>query len=993
MKNFLLTILSLFVCLGMNAQSTIEITTSGGSFPGEKWVSITTAIDGGGTQVWGQGNGTQCDGAGLLTNEMVSIAPGTYYVNCYDQYDDSWDGTLISVTAYGSVIGDNGGVSPTDGADTDASSACEGTAEEFEASFVIVVPAPPSCVLPSTLTASNITTSSADLGWTTGGSGETAWEVAVQAPGTGVPAGAGSAATNPYSATALTGSTDYEFYVRADCGASGFSDWAGPFNFTTLTDYCALGSFTDSGGTTGDYGNNELTTTVICPDTPGDVVTVDFTSVALETCCDDLSVYNGTGTATVLNGDLIAPETFLSSAADGCITVVFDSDGSVTDAGWEATVTCSPPPSCLVPSALTSANIMATSAELAWTSGGSGETTWEVAVQAAGTGVPTAAGTSTTMNPYTDNALSPETDYEFYVRADCGGGEFSDWSGPSNFTTPPSCLAPTALASSSITQTSAELAWTSGGSGETTWEVAVQAAGTGEPTAAGTSTTMNPYTDNALSSGTDYEFYVRADCGGGDFSAWSGPMTFTTLPDYCAGDSFTDSGGATGNYSSGENITTVICPDTPGDIVSVAFSSFDVEGNGAGNCYDELLIYDGADASAPIIPSGGASSDGWCYESATDGTADLAGQTIVSSDASGCLTFVFTSDGSVTGAGWEATVTCVTPVVNDDCDTNPISLNGAAGPGTPTDGTIPATTVGATASAAMPAPCSGGNADDDVWFTFVTDSDGGDVTISIVPDNPATFAPVCEVFAGPACPTMSSVADACGGATTVIPTAGTQQTYFVRVYDSGAANFTGGGAEERSAGGFTIAAAGSALPAELTSFTGKAMNKYNTLKWETASEQNTSEFAIERSLDGRTNWEVIGTEKATGNSDVNVTYSFDDMRPVSHAYYRLNTIDLDGSAQTSNIISIKRAAADFDVVLVAPNPTTSKTVVTFESSKDANVNAVVTDITGKVISTLTQDAISGLNNMTIDLSNTPSGVYFLTMNNGVNNITRRIVKN
>jgi len=171
------------------------------------------------------------------------------------------------------------------------------------------------------------------------------------------------------------------------------------------------------------------------------------------------------------------------------------------------------------------------------------------------------------------------------------------------------------------------------------------------------------------------------------------------------------------------------------------------------------------------------------------------------------------------------------------------------------------------------------------------------------------------------------------------------------------------------------------------------MDKYNALVWETASEQNTSEFAIERSLNGRDNWEVIGTERAAGNSDVAVSYSFDDMRPTSQAYYRLNTIDLDGSSQTSNIVSIKRDVRGFDVVLVAPNPTTAKTTVTFESLNNAQVNAVLTDITGKVITTLTQDAISGLNNMTIDLSNTPSGVYFLTMNNGVNNITRRIVKN
>ena len=103
MKKITLLLLLLTFCFEVNSQSTINITTSGGTYAGEKWVSITTEVNGGGTQIWGQGDGTQCNGSGLI-NEDISLAPGTYYVNCYDQYDDGWDGTLISVTAYGNVI-------------------------------------------------------------------------------------------------------------------------------------------------------------------------------------------------------------------------------------------------------------------------------------------------------------------------------------------------------------------------------------------------------------------------------------------------------------------------------------------------------------------------------------------------------------------------------------------------------------------------------------------------------------------------------------------------------------------------------------------------------------------------------------------------------------------------------------------------------------------------------------------------------------------------
>ena len=91
------------------------------------------------------------------------------------------------------------------------------------------------CPEPSGLTVANITSTTADISWTAGGT-ETAWEVVVQPIGTGVPTGAGTVAANPYMATTLTAVTDYEVYVRADCGAGGFSSWAGPVNFLTACD-------------------------------------------------------------------------------------------------------------------------------------------------------------------------------------------------------------------------------------------------------------------------------------------------------------------------------------------------------------------------------------------------------------------------------------------------------------------------------------------------------------------------------------------------------------------------------------------------------------------------------------------------------------------------------------------------------------------------------------------------------------------------------------
>jgi len=64
------------------------------------------------------------------------------------------------------------------------------------------------------------------------------------------------------------------------------------------------------------------------------------------------------------------------------------------------------------------------------------ETSWEIAVQTPGTGIPSGSGTTTsTNNPHVLSGLSNNTSYEVYVRGFCGGTDFSNWIGPVTFTT------------------------------------------------------------------------------------------------------------------------------------------------------------------------------------------------------------------------------------------------------------------------------------------------------------------------------------------------------------------------------------------------------------------------------------------------------------------------------------------------------------------------------------------------------------------------------
>ena len=306
--------------------------------------------------------------------------------------------------------------------------------------LVSCAPLPP-CPNPTLLVASNVLGTSATLSWNQVGN-VSAWDLEIVpagTPSTGIPTIAG-VTDNPFEWTGAESGTEYDFYVRGHCENEGeFTNWVGPVSFTTASG-CG-DSFFDSGGPNGQYQNNELETYVFCPDTPGDLVTLNFIFVNLETCCDNLTIYSGSGTGgPVLNPDLIAPESFTSVSADGCITVTWDSDGSVIRDGWEAIVSCAPPPPCPNPSFLEVIAATSNGGILGWSQIGN-VNVWDLEIVPAGTmptGVPTVTGV--TDNPYTWTGGESGTEYDFYVRGHCENeGEFSNWVGPRSFTTIPGC--------------------------------------------------------------------------------------------------------------------------------------------------------------------------------------------------------------------------------------------------------------------------------------------------------------------------------------------------------------------------------------------------------------------------------------------------------------------------------------------------------------------------------------------------------------------------
>lgn len=143
------------------------------------------------------------------------------------------------------------------------------------------------------------------------------------------------------------------------------------------------------------------------------------------------------------------------------------------------------------------------------------------------------------------------------------------------------------------------------------------------------------------------------------------------------------------------------------------------------------------------------------------------------------------------------------------------------------------------------------------------------------------------------------------------------------------------------------------LPVELLSFDAFAIKDDIRLAWITASEENNSGFEIERSLNNKEGFEVIGWIEGKGTTTTNSYYTFTDkqINPNEVYYYRLKQIDYNGNFDYSNIVSARVQKETF-AFHVIPNPYSGETSISYNLQQPANVVIEVVNVMGQKIATL-----------------------------------------
>ncbi len=303
-----------------------------------------------------------------------------------------------------------------------------------------------------------------------------------------------------------------------------------------------------NGNNTGCYdGPHQMTTLPLCP-VPDNIVVTPATTTALldwdpgftETSWEveygPFGTVIGAGTqSTELQSSKLVQGLTACTDYHWYVRAVCDNYNPIEFSNWVGPIDFTTDCPCPAPDNLSASEVSPDPVDafdylLSWDAGGT-ETAWNI--EYGEPGFLSGSGTIVSANTNVDfllTGLSPDTEYCYYVQADCGPDGTSEWEGPFCFTTNTYCPVPTGLGISNLTTISAQIQWNIDGSSNN-WTIEWGPVGFAQ----GTGTISPVLSNNAILTGltpeTEYCYYVQSNCGMGpdSSSVWSPAYCFTTL--------------------------------------------------------------------------------------------------------------------------------------------------------------------------------------------------------------------------------------------------------------------------------------------------------------------------------------------------------------------------------------------------------------------------------------------------------------------------------
>ncbi|WP_333819057.1 hypothetical protein [Ohtaekwangia sp.] len=138
------------------------------------------------------------------------------------------------------------------------------------------------------------------------------------------------------------------------------------------------------------------------------------------------------------------------------------------------------------------------------------------------------------------------------------------------------------------------------------------------------------------------------------------------------------------------------------------------------------------------------------------------------------------------------------------------------------------------------------------------------------------------------------------------------------------------------------------LPIKLVEFAGEAVAAGNNIHWVTSMERNFDYFELERAGKDLV-FETIATIKGKGGLDITTAYQFVDTAPlVGNNYYRLKSVDFDGSYEHSDLIHVEWNGSTTGTILY-PTIVSKYFTVDLKDEISAPANLVMIDAIGNTL--------------------------------------------
>jgi Secretion system C-terminal sorting domain len=182
-------------------------------------------------------------------------------------------------------------------------------------------------------------------------------------------------------------------------------------------------------------------------------------------------------------------------------------------------------------------------------------------------------------------------------------------------------------------------------------------------------------------------------------------------------------------------------------------------------------------------------------------------------------------------------------------------------------------------------------------------------------------------------------------------------------------------------------------PVKFISLDASRNGNMNTLVWKTASELNSADFTIERSTDG-INFSSVGKVAAAGNSSTVLSYNYKDyFSDRGTVYYRIVETDFDGKQTLSPVIAVSTVETSA-VLSVYPIPVKKGDAVEIELNNELKeiIAIDVLDNLGRIVLDSKFQADAGSNKLQIEISELPSGAYYVRITGSTVRIAKILVE-